>query len=279
LFSHIGHSISNAVRAFVLGLSFARFAAVPSDRRTRKYYRKLSRYSAGFAFLSDVAMLTYGGKLKMKEMISGRLGDALSHLYICASMLRRFEHDARPSADQPILAWAFHDAIFKTQQAMRAVIDNYPLAWLRPFLRLIIFPFGRIERAPNDRLTHKVAALLLSPSDTRSRLGRGIYTSDRSGNWLGIIERLLPDVIAAEPLERRLTKAVRSGLVAGYTFEQQLEEALSKGILDKDEIRQLSALRKRVLEIISVDDFDLSELQAGLSDHAEAIRNNREKAA
>src|SRR5690625_1177850 len=44
------------------------------------------------------------------------------------------------------------------------------------------------------------------------------------------------------------------------------------------EVKQLSALRERVLEIISVDDFDLSEMQAGLSDHAEAIRNNREQA-
>jgi len=273
LFAHIGHSISNAVRAFVLGLSFARFAAVPGDRKTRKYYRKLSRYSAGFAFLADIAMLTYGGKLKQKEKISGRLGDVLSQLYICASALRRFEHEGRPASDQPILAWAFHDAIFKIQTAMRGVIENYPLAWVRPFLRMIIFPLGRLERAPNDRLGHKVAALLLSPSETRDRLTRGVYRSDRAGHWIGVMEKLLPDVIAAEPLERKLAKAERSGKVAGYTFEEKLETARSNDVLSEREVEFLTDVRQRVLEIISVDDFDLEELQAGLSDTGKKIRS------
>ncbi len=279
LFAHIGHSISNAVRAFVFGLSFARFAVVPGDRKTRKYYRKLSRYSASFAFLADIIMLTYGGRLKMKEKISGRLGDVLSHLYICSAMLRRFEHEGRPAADQPILAWAFHDAIFKIQQAMRGVIDNYPIAWLRPLLRLVIFPLGRNERQPNDRLGHKVAALLLSPSDTRDRLTRGIYKSDRSGQWIGVLEALLPDVIATEPVERKLLKAQRAGQISGFTFEEQLEQAGEKGILNPTEINLLGSIRKRVLEVIRVDDFDLTDLQAGLSEQAEAARGKKPKAA
>ncbi len=279
LFSHIGHSMSCAVRSFVLGLSFARFAAVPGDRRTRKYYRKLTRYSAAFAYLADIVMLTYGGKLKQKEKISGRLGDVLSQLYICSAMLRRFEHDGRPAADQAILAWAFHDAIYKIQVAMRGVIDNYPFAWVRPFLRLVIFPLGRGERAPNDRLGHKVAALLLSPSETRDRLTRGIYVSDRTGHPAGVMEKLLPDVIAAEPLERRKLKALRSGQISGYTFEEQLDQAREKGIFSDTEADFLLDVRKRAMEIVAVDDFELAELQAGLSERGDKIRSQRRKAA
>jgi acyl-CoA dehydrogenase len=279
LFGHIGHSMSCAVRSFVLGLSFARFAAVPGDRRTRQYYRKLTRYSAAFAFMADIAMLTYGGKLKQKEKISGRLGDVLSQLYICSSMLRRFEHDARPAADQPILAWAFHDSIFKIQHALRGVIDNYPFAWARPLLRGLVFPLGRVERIPNDRLGHKVAALLLSPSETRNRLTRGIYTSARSGHPVGLMENLLPDVIAAEPLERRKLKALRSGQISGYTFEEQLAQAGEKGLFSEKEIDFLLDVRKRTLEIISVDDFELEELQAGLSTKGDKIRGQRKEAA
>ena len=272
LISHIGHSISCAVRSFVLGLSFARFAVVPGDRRTRKYYRKLTRYSSAFALLADVAMLTYGGKLKQKEKISGRLADVLSQLYICSAMLRRFEHEARPAADQPILAWAFHDAIYKIQHAMRGVIDNYPISWARPLLRFIIFPLGRQERAPNDRLGHKVAALMLSPSDTRTRLTRGIYTSDRAGHPVGVMERLLPDVIAAEPLERKLLKAQRAGEITTYTFEDQMAEAVENQVITQAEADLLRQLRVRVLDVISVDDFDLEDIQGGLSQTADAAR-------
>ncbi len=279
LFAHIGHSISNAVRAFILGLSFARFAAVPGDRRTRKYYRKLSRYSAAFAYLADIIMLTYGGKLKMKEKVSGRLGDVLSQLYICSAMLRRFEHEGRPAADQPILAWAFHDAIFKIQTAMRGVIDNYPIAWIRPFLRVVIFPLGRVERAPNDRLGHKVASLLLSPSETRDRLTRGVYKSDAAGHWVGVMEKLLPDVIAAEPLERRMLKAQRNGQLKGYVSSEHIASAVENKVLTDKEAEFLASVRKRALEIISVDDFELEELQAGLTQTGEAVRNGDKKAA
>ena len=135
LFEHIGHSISCAARSLVLGLSMGKFAAVPGDRQTKKYYRKLSRYTAAFSLMADIALVTYGGKLKMKEKISGRLGDALSWLYITSAMLRRFEYEGRPAADQPIMAWAFHDAIYRIQEALKGVIDNYPFAFLRPVLR------------------------------------------------------------------------------------------------------------------------------------------------
>ncbi|MDT8409248.1 MAG: acyl-CoA dehydrogenase [Wenzhouxiangellaceae bacterium] len=273
LFKHIGHSISCASRSFVLGMSLARFAAVPGDRQTKKYYRKLSRYTASFSLMADIAMLTYGGKLKMKEKISGRLGDALSWLYISASMLRRYEYEGRPAADQPILAWAFHDAIYRIQEALKGVIDNYPFPAMRPVLRRIVFPLGANERRPNDRLGHKVAALMLSPSETRDRLTRGCYKTDRPGHVIGNMETLLPDVIAAEPLERRLLKAVRAGKASGYTFEEQVGSATSAGVFSEAESDLLLSVRKRSMEIIAVDDFDISELQAGLSEKGEAIRD------
>ena len=279
LFAHVGHSISCAVRSMVLGASSGRFAAVPGDRKTRKYYRKMSRYSAAFAFLADIAMLTYGGKLKQKEKISARLGDALSQLYICSAMLRRFEQEGRPAADQPIMAWAFHDAIHRTQNALSGVIDNYPFAWVRPLLRLAVFPTGRNERAPNDRLGHKVAALLLSPSETRDRLTRGIYTSDRAGHPIGVMEILLPKVIAAEPLDRKLLKALRSGEIGGRTYEEQVTQGHEKGLLSDQDVELLLEVRKRSLEIVAVDDFDHEELQAGLTPSGEAARSEQREAA
>ena len=273
LFKHVGHSISCASRSLVLGLSFAKFAAVPGDRQTKKYYRKLSRYTAAFSLMADIALLTYGGKLKMKEKISGRLGDALSWLYISSAMLRRFEYEGRPAADQPILAWAFHDAIYRIQEALKGVIDNYPFAFLRPVLRRIVFPLGANERRPNDRLGHKVAALMLSPSETRDRLTRGAYKKDRPGHVPGNMESLLPDVIAAEPLERKLVKAVKTGRAVGLTYDEQVRSAKEAGVLDDKEAKILLDVRERVLEIVAVDDFELEELQAGLTEKGDSIRD------
>lgn len=271
LFGHIGYSIGNAVRSMLLGLSLARFAAVPSDRKTAKYYRKLTRYSAALAFASDVAMLTLGGKLKHKEHLTGRLGDVLSHLYICSAMLKRFEMQGRPAADQPILAWAFHDAIYKMQTALANVIDNFPNRAVRILLAVIIFPLGRHEKQPGDRLVHKVAQLLLSPSATRDRLTDGVFISSSASNPIGLLEIALPRVIATEPLERRLSKAQSAGELDADNWQNQLEEAVSKSIISSAEATELKAVRQMVTEIIAVDEFESSVLRMGTSGEVEPV--------
>ncbi len=263
LFSHIGFTIRNAVRSLVLGLSFGKFAAVPHDRKTAKYYQKLSRYSAALAFVSDISMLTLGGKLKQKEHISARLGDVLSHLYICSAMLKRYESQGRPAADQAILAWAFHNEIYRIQIALQRVVDNFPNRFMRGILSFVVFPFGRRERAPGDRLTHKVAQLLLTPSDTRDRLTDGIYKSAKTGHPVGLMEEALPQVIHAEPLERKLLKALKNDEISGITWEEQLQDAISCSVVTAEEADILVQVRKLVMEIIAVDEFDLEEIQAG----------------
>jgi acyl-CoA dehydrogenase len=263
LFSHVGYSIRNAARSLVLGLSFGKFAMVPHDRKTAKYYKKLSRYSASLAFISDIAMLTLGGKLKQKEHISARLGDVLSQLYICSAMLKRYESEGRPAADQAILAWSFHDAIYKIQIALRLVVDNFPNRYMRALLRFVVFPFGRRERAPGDRLTHRVAQLLLVPSDTRDRLTHGVYLPTADDHPVARLEEALPKVIHAEPLERKLLKALKHGEISGITWEEQLESALENSVLTRQESRILREVRELVMEVIAVDDFDVEDLRLG----------------
>jgi len=263
MFAHIGFSIRNAVRSLILGMSFGKFAAVPKDRRTAKYYQKLSRYSSALAFVSDIAMLSLGSKLKHKEHISARLGDVLSHLYICSAMLKRYESIGRPAADQAILAWAFHDAIYKIQVALLRVTDNFPNRAIRAILRLVVFPLGRREREPGDRLTHKAAQLLLAPSDTRDRLTHGIYKSGRTGHPVGLMEQALPQVIAAEPLQRKLLKALKAGDLVGITWEEQVRDAVAKQVLTPEEAAIMTEVRERVMEIIAVDEFESEELRLG----------------
>ncbi len=261
LFGHIGFSFRNAVRSLVLGLSFGRFAAVPRDRNTARYYRKLSRYSASLALVSDVAMLSLGGKLKQKEHVSGRLGDILSQLYICSAMLKRFEAQGRPMSDQALLAWAFHDSVHKIQVALSRVVDNFPNRAIRAFLKVTVFPLGHREKAPGDRLTHKVAQLMQTPSDTRSRLCNGIYTSARTGNPVGQMEEALPQIILAEPLERKLQKAVKAGEASGITWDEQLSSAIENSVVSATEAEVMVRARDLTAEIIAVDDFDSEELR------------------
>jgi len=264
LFAHIGFAFSNAARSFVLGLVNARIGAAPGDKYTRRFYRKLNRYAANLALVADTSMLLLGGKLKFKEKISARLGDVLSNLYIASAMLKRYEDQGRPIADQPLLAWAFHDCAFRMQTALDGVLRNFPIrpaAWL---LRALVFPIGRREAPPSDRLGRRVAAILCAPGEARDRLAEWAYLTPSANNPVGRMNALLPDVIAAEPVERKFAKAQKSGAIKSLDAAAQLAEAEQIGAITAEERKLLERVRAATMEFIDVDDFDPAELPAAM---------------
>jgi acyl-CoA dehydrogenase len=264
LFGHVGFGISNAVRAFWLGVTFAKFGKAPGDAYTRRYYRKLNRYSACLALLADTAMGVLGGKLKFKEKISARLGDVLSYLYICSAMLKRYEDEGRPEVERPLLAWAFHESVWRMQMALDGVIRNFPVRPVAWAVHALVFPFGRREVPPSDRLGRRVAALITAPNAARDAMIAGMYLTPNANNPVGRMHALLPDVVAAEPVERKFLKVVKSGSIKAHDYFGQLAEAMQQGAISETERKQLEHLRRVTAEFINVDDFDPAELRSAV---------------
>ena len=50
-------------------------------------------------------MAQLGGGLKRREMISARLGDVLSQLYLLSAVLKRWEDEGRKHDDLPLVHW------------------------------------------------------------------------------------------------------------------------------------------------------------------------------
>jgi acyl-CoA dehydrogenase len=252
------------VRSFTLGITGSAIGDAAGDAYTRRYYRKLNRYSAALALCADVFMGVLGGKLKFKEKLSARLGDVLSYLYIASAMLKRYEDTGRPEADRPLLAWAFHECVWRMQMALDGAIRNFPVRPVGWLLRVLVFPFGRREVPPSDRLGRRVAALITAPGEARDRLTQWAYLTPTANNTVGRMCALLPDVIAAEPVERKFQKAQKSGQFVSREYDAQLQEAVKAGAITESEAALLKRVRDASFEFISVDDFDPKELRAAV---------------
>ncbi|MDZ7810245.1 MAG: acyl-CoA dehydrogenase domain-containing protein [Arhodomonas sp.] len=245
-------------------LSGGRLAAAPASAgaQTRAYYRQLSRYAAAFALTADAAMLTLGGGLKRRERISARLGDMLSCLYLASAALKRYEDDACPEADLPLLRWVLEEALFTLQERLDTVLGNFPARPLAVLLRALVFPLGRHRRGPSDALGAEVARTLMAPSATRDRLLTGIHISDDREDPTGAVEHALRLTIEAAPIEQRLRRAVRRGELSVPWDEDEVEVAVAAGLLDGDEAERIRAARAARLRVIAVDDYDAAELVA-----------------
>ena len=111
VFTHLSFIFRNGVRSCLLALTGGRLAGAPVPGPVAPYYRQLSRYSAAFAIVADMALVTMAGELKRKEKISGRFADALAWLYFASAALKRFHDEGRREDDLPLVQWSCEHAL------------------------------------------------------------------------------------------------------------------------------------------------------------------------
>ena len=264
---HIAFSLSNISGAFLHNVTGGAFASAPDNANTMGvWYRQLARASRSFAFVADLTVALLGGGLKTKQKITGRLADALAELYMLACTLKRFDDDGRPAGDELIVELAAKNALHRFQEAMAGVIDNFPAVWVRPLMRAVVFPLGRRFKPASDDLGKAVARHALEPGAVRDRLTRHIFVSKDVNDPTGLLEVTLEKVIASEPVEKKLEKAIRDGVVRRYHGVDWFGEAVAKGVLTEAEGDQLREVERLVAKVIAVDHFDPAELRPNYAD-------------
>jgi acyl-CoA dehydrogenase len=253
LWGHVGHACANALRAFARAWTGAVFAPAPDAGAASRFYKPLGRYASAFVLAVDVALLTLGGALKRREMISARFGDILSELYLLCAVLKRWQDEGRQQADLPIVEWCMESGFAAIEARLDEIFANFPnrpAAWL---LRFLVLPIGRSRRGPSDQLTRACADLLLAPSPTRERLTADIFHG-RGDDGLARVERAFALTIAAQPLRDRLRRAHIS----------DPDAALGQGLINPAEAAQLRAAAAAVAAAVAVDDFAPEELSPAL---------------
>jgi acyl-CoA dehydrogenase len=261
-FAHVGFTISNLVRSFVLALTGARLVKAPDLGPTAPYARRLTRMSASFALLADVALLVLGGDLKCREKISGRFADILSHLYMASAVLKRFEDDGRPAADLPLVRWALEDSLAIIEERLDGILRNFPVRGVGPVLRPFVLPLGRRCKGASDQLGHEVARLLLSPSETRDRLTAGLFIELSEDDPMGLMELALEKVIAAEPVERKLAQDLGVSINT-VNMEAVLQRGVADGVINPLEAETVREAMAITAAAIAVDDFEGRPKKAG----------------
>ncbi len=259
LFGHIGYAVSNITRSLILALTKSKYSKSPVNTITKRYYQHINRYSAAFAVASDFAMLSLGGELKKKELLSARLGDVLSSLYLASTVLKHYENQGCKSDDLPLVEWSVRTLMYEAQEQLHNFLINLPNKLLARFLRLVIFPRGRSYSPPPDGLTTKVARIITSVGESRERLSKTAYTSKGQNNPLGLLQEALELSEETILIEAKLKQAKKDGIITSNYLGHQIEQAELHGILKSDEIKKMTDLYNMVSEILSVDDFGPNE--------------------
>ena len=234
-FGHVNFVFRNAVRALVQGLA--------APLTSHCVYSRMNRMSAAFAVCAEGAMATLGGQLKRRELLSGRLADALAWLYMGSAAVKDFHDRGKPEKEKIFLEWSIQHCMYQAETALSGLLDNLPSRPAAFALRQLVFPMGPVCKPPSDRLGAKLSQALLGDEEVRNRLTADIFIPGQLEGGLGLLDAAYRKTRASLELEKKAREAVKAGKPA-------------TSVLSAEEVKLVEEAAALRLEAVQVDAFD-----------------------
>lgn len=259
---HVGFALRNTIRAVLLTLSRGYLAYVPGRGLEARVLRRVAWASAVFAVLSEIALAGYGGSLKRKEKITGRLGDMASWMYLATAVVRRYRARGCPREDEACVRWATAEAMNRIQVALLGILENLHVPifprWMGACLSFV-FRLNPMGSPPSDKLGSMVAEQMQKPGSARDMLTQGIYIPRETSEALGLLESALISVHQSEKVMRKLKDAVKKGKLEKAETGAMVARAREAGLITEEEAQNLDRSEALCREAVQVNAYHLDD--------------------
>jgi acyl-CoA dehydrogenase len=255
---HLGHVFSNTARLKLLGFTRARFSEVPAnaDSFSRRWYQRINLLSAALAVTSDVALAVLGGNLKRRELLSARLGDVHSQLFIACSILKYHSNHPRTRAEDAHAEYALRVALWKAQEALYDFYANFPARVVVKGIKFAAFPYGRIVSKPDDNLIRELGDLIMEDNPVRQEFAPFVYVNHKPDDPTGRVESTYQMLLSLGDAWPDFLRAQGSGKLVGDTLEERLKDAAGKGIIPQQDVARILEYDARRYDCVLTDAFD-----------------------
>ncbi|MDO6747615.1 acyl-CoA dehydrogenase [Gilvimarinus sp. 1_MG-2023] len=255
---HLGHVFSNITRLKLYSLTRAKFSSTPvnADDFSKPWYQKINHLSAALAVASDVALGVLGGDIKRRELLSARLGDVHSQLFIACSLLKFHSVHPRTADEDAHAEYALTLALHKAQQALLDFYQNFPQRFLAWAFKTATFLTGAPYLAPSDSDVRRLGNLIMEDNTVRQRLAQYVYVSQDVEDAVGRVETTYQLLLALGDVWHSFSRAQAKGELTGTTLEQRLDDAVAKGIIQPADVEPLKEYDARRFDCLLTDHFE-----------------------
>ncbi len=190
------------------------------------------------------------------EKITGRFADIFSWMYLGTATLRRFEAEGRREEHLPFVHWSLQYTLAQIQQAFDGLFHNMGFPFKGPIT--LWSRANSIGSMPSDKLGREVALGLQKPGAERDALTAGTYIPPDTNEALGRLENAFRLVYEADPIAKKVMKAVRFGELAMDRIDRLAMKAIDAGIITQQEAVLLVVAEEARTDAIQVDSFTLT---------------------
>ena len=230
-------------------------------------YKGVNRYSRILSTVADVCLFSMAGNLKRKELISGRLGDILSNLFIASACLKQYYDGAKSADDIRLTKAACETCFYKIEKSFANIFANLSNPFIRYGLRLVTFPLGFHKKPPKDKDVIAIAGLITAKTNLRENLTSSVFVPEKvlksktRYEPVFCIEKALDAVISCEPIDKKIKQAEKKGRFVNNpnaNVRDIAEEAFKIGIIADEELALVKKRDELRNVVIHVDEFDNS---------------------
>ena len=204
--------------------------------------------------------MSFGGKFRFKEKLSGRFADILSAQYAASALLWRWNSGNLPPSEERAIKWGLYYNINKIQKSFEDLILNMDIPWFALFKKPIYF-LARVNSlgpAPSDKLSDKLAQSLLEDSSLFKNLTRHFHSAKDPEDSLNKLEKAWQLLKQTEPAREKIKQALQKKLTK-QTLNELIVSAKKQGILSEQEAAQIELSEKARTAAIQVDVFSEEE--------------------
>ena len=256
-FGHIGHIFSNVLRMILLTVTQGLFS-LHYGGFLSPYYRKLKWSSAIFAVIADISMLYFGGALKAKQKITGRLGDVLSYMYLATATMAYYEKlESHKTELKPILKWSLDYCFYEIQTAIVGYFENF--TWITRVLLAPIFRLFPVGSYPSDHLGQQISRLIQSNVEVREFFTSSVFIPNGNKDGISKLNTTYLKIIESESAVKKIRHAIKSRVLPKRAISSLVDIALDQNIITVDEAKLIRDAEHARLDAIQVDSFTNEE--------------------
>lgn len=270
-------TISYSIKNFFRGVASAYLPGFGGgknpDKLVNKFEKRINRLSSILAVQSDFALLVLGGDLKRKEMLSARLGDVLSYLFMAMGNIKFYVQNENRKDLKPYFEYGTTWALQQAENALEAYVDNFPNRVVANFLKLKLgMPFMGKTKV-TDRMITTLAEATLKNDGAKEELTHLVSMKGRDG--FAVLSDAYKAKLDVLPLLDKVKKAVRAGkLTKQLTFAELIDKALEVYVVTQEEHEKLMDYDAKRKLAIAVDEYTFDmELLTGLEDQKPMLKS------
>ena len=178
------------------------------------------------ACLVELSLFKFNDLLKHNERLSKRLWDIFRHLCMGCAVIKYYKNykkdqdqdqdkykDKEDSKELYFASWSLQVCLYNIQQAIVELLQNFHNKFLGKLISLLIFPFGKKYKMPDDELEYKISDIITKNSDIRTKLLSGCYIAETDNLEIAFKKLLNIEILEKNNVEPSNLTALENNLI------------------------------------------------------------------